>query len=195
MMKPTMPTTSTSPANRPAPRATSPSTLNRAARAAEKILTRTASAVWPLVKKYNQRFERPAVHPKWAPAPLLKRKERTFPQLGWPRETDSLCPRCVKEVRTRDPRRRARRPDAHRRASPARSGRTIVEEDGEHRDGEDVRQARPLRGRDVHRPGVHSRASSASTPGATSSRRSTHAPRPRHRAASSTAAAACSRST
>ncbi|HEY5240138.1 MAG TPA: radical SAM protein, partial [Polyangiaceae bacterium] len=37
--------------------------------------------------------------PAWAPAPLLKRKERTFPELGWPRRTDSLCPRCVKEVR------------------------------------------------------------------------------------------------
>ncbi|HVJ90160.1 MAG TPA: radical SAM protein, partial [Labilithrix sp.] len=31
---------------------------------------------------------------------MPKRRERTFPQLGFPRETDSLCPRCVKEVRT-----------------------------------------------------------------------------------------------
>ena len=68
-------------------------------RVAEKVLTKTAKAVWPLVTKYNKTFERPAVHPKWAPAPLLKRKERTYPQLGWPRETDSLCPKCVKEVR------------------------------------------------------------------------------------------------
>lgn len=30
---------------------------------------------------------------------MPKRRERTFPQLGFPRETDSLCPRCVKEVR------------------------------------------------------------------------------------------------
>ena len=37
--------------------------------------------------------------PKWAPAPLLKTRERTFPPLGWPRETDSLCPGCVKEAR------------------------------------------------------------------------------------------------
>src|SRR5262249_15526378 len=36
----------------------------------------------------------------WAPAPLLKRRERSFPPLGWPRETDSLCPACVKDVRT-----------------------------------------------------------------------------------------------
>lgn len=50
--------------------------------------------------KLNQRIERPAPKPAWAPAPLPKRKERSFPQLGFPRETDSLCPRCVKEVRT-----------------------------------------------------------------------------------------------
>jgi uncharacterized radical SAM superfamily Fe-S cluster-containing enzyme len=59
-----------------------------------------ANAVWPLVRAYNVRFERPSPHPTWAPAPLLKRRERTSPPLGWPRETDSLCPRCVKEVRT-----------------------------------------------------------------------------------------------
>jgi len=30
---------------------------------------------------------------------MLKRRERTFPPLGFPRETDSLCPGCVIEVR------------------------------------------------------------------------------------------------
>jgi uncharacterized radical SAM superfamily Fe-S cluster-containing enzyme len=59
-----------------------------------------ANAIWPLLRAYNTRFERPSPHPEWAPAPLLKRRERTFPPLGWPRETDSLCPQCVKEVRT-----------------------------------------------------------------------------------------------
>ncbi len=33
------------------------------------------------------------------PAPLLKSHERSKSQLGFPRETDSLCPDCVKEVR------------------------------------------------------------------------------------------------
>jgi uncharacterized radical SAM superfamily Fe-S cluster-containing enzyme len=65
----------------------------------QRSLSHVAKAIWPLVQKANRTFERPAPHPKWAPAPLLKRKERTFPQLGWPRETDSLCPRCVKEIR------------------------------------------------------------------------------------------------
>jgi uncharacterized radical SAM superfamily Fe-S cluster-containing enzyme len=59
-----------------------------------------ANALWPLVRAYNARFERPSPHPKWAPLPLLKRRERSFPPLGWPRETDSLCPRCVKEARS-----------------------------------------------------------------------------------------------
>jgi uncharacterized radical SAM superfamily Fe-S cluster-containing enzyme len=68
------------------------SSLSRLARLA-------ANTLWPLVRAYNERFERPAPQPKWAPAPLLKRRERSFPQLGWPRETDSLCPQCVKEVR------------------------------------------------------------------------------------------------
>jgi 7,8-dihydro-6-hydroxymethylpterin dimethyltransferase len=65
-----------------------------------RVLSTTARRAWPLVQRLNRAFERPSVHPSWAPAPLLKRRERTFPELGFPRETDSLCPRCVKEVRS-----------------------------------------------------------------------------------------------
>jgi uncharacterized radical SAM superfamily Fe-S cluster-containing enzyme len=68
-------------------------------RSFERLATTAARAAWPVIKKLNQTFERPSIHPKWAPAPLLKRRERTFPKLGWPRETDSLCPKCVKETR------------------------------------------------------------------------------------------------
>src|SRR6201986_4230906 len=71
-----------------------------AVRFAEKTLARTARVAWPLVQRFNVAFEKPSPHPKWAPAPLLKKRERTFPQLGWPRETDSLCPRCISEVRS-----------------------------------------------------------------------------------------------
>ena len=70
-----------------------------AIRLAEALLSRGARAAWPLVQRYNRAFERPSPHPKWAPGALPKRRERTKPPLGWPRETDSLCPRCVKEVR------------------------------------------------------------------------------------------------
>ncbi|HTO76772.1 MAG TPA: radical SAM protein [Thermoanaerobaculia bacterium] len=52
-------------------------------------MTRALDSYFP-----ERRFQ-----PKWAPAPLLKQKERSFPPLGFPRETDSLCPRCVTEVR------------------------------------------------------------------------------------------------
>ncbi len=69
-------------------------------RAVERTAAKAASKAWPLVQYLNKRFEGKAVQPKWAPAPLLKSKERTFPQLGWPRQTDSLCPVCVKETRT-----------------------------------------------------------------------------------------------
>ena len=65
-----------------------------------RVLGATARRVWPLIQRFNRVAERPSPKPDWAPAPLLKRRERTFPDLGFPRETDSLCPRCVKEVRT-----------------------------------------------------------------------------------------------
>src|SRR5579864_1512078 len=44
--------------------------------------------------------ESPSPNPEWAPGPLLKSHQRSKPPLGWPRETDSLCPRCVIETRT-----------------------------------------------------------------------------------------------
>ncbi|MBX3214498.1 MAG: radical SAM protein [Labilithrix sp.] len=65
----------------------------------QRALSTTARRLWPLVQRLNRAIERPAPRPAWAPAPLPKRRERTFPDLGFPRETDSLCPRCVKEVR------------------------------------------------------------------------------------------------
>jgi hypothetical protein len=58
-----------------------------------------ASAGWHAFQAVNRLFPEGRFQPKWAPAPLLKSRERTFPTLGFPRETDSLCPRCVKETR------------------------------------------------------------------------------------------------
>ena len=69
-------------------------------RVLQRALARSARRLWPWVQRLNHVIERPAPHPSWAPAPLTKRRERSFPQLGFPRETDSLCPRCVKEVRS-----------------------------------------------------------------------------------------------
>jgi 7,8-dihydro-6-hydroxymethylpterin dimethyltransferase len=73
---------------------------SRIQRIGERLASSTARSLWPLVERYNRRFEQPSPHPKWAPAPLLKRRERSFPKLGWPRETDSLCPRCVQSIRS-----------------------------------------------------------------------------------------------
>ncbi|MBN9164633.1 MAG: radical SAM protein [Myxococcales bacterium 68-20] len=66
----------------------------------QRALSTTARHLWPVIRRLNRAIERPAPQPSWAPAPLPKRRERSFPQLGFPRETDSLCPRCVKEVRS-----------------------------------------------------------------------------------------------
>ena len=69
------------------------------AKQTSRVAVAMAQAAWPLVKFLNAKFEQPSPHPTWAPGPLLKSRERTFPTLGWPRQTDSLCPKCVKEVR------------------------------------------------------------------------------------------------
>jgi len=68
--------------------------------ALEKALSRASSLAWPILEKLNETFPGQPIQPRWAPEPLQTRKHRTYPQLGWPRKTDSLCPRCVKEVRT-----------------------------------------------------------------------------------------------
>src|SRR5688500_9724883 len=65
----------------------------------ERVLAGAARVAWPVFQSVNRRFPSKPFQPAWAPAPLLKSTERTRPQLGWPRSTDSLCPECVKETR------------------------------------------------------------------------------------------------
>jgi uncharacterized radical SAM superfamily Fe-S cluster-containing enzyme len=66
-----------------------------------KIVSTLSDVAWKAFQSLNTRLpEGEAIRPKWAPGPLLKSYERSAPPLGFPRETDSLCPRCVKEVRT-----------------------------------------------------------------------------------------------
>ena len=65
-----------------------------------KLVSNLSDVAWKAFQSVNTRLpEGEAIRPKWAPGPLLKSYERTSPPLGFPRETDSLCPRCVKEVR------------------------------------------------------------------------------------------------
>jgi uncharacterized radical SAM superfamily Fe-S cluster-containing enzyme len=66
---------------------------------AEKALTYAAGAGWFVFDKLNQIGQNASFTPKWSEKPLLKSWEKTKPPLGWPRTTDSLCPRCVPEIR------------------------------------------------------------------------------------------------
>jgi tetraether lipid synthase len=63
-------------------------------------IQKSADVLWNFARAVDRRFAERSFRPKWAPAPLLKQREKTFPPLGFPRQTDSLCPRCVSEVRT-----------------------------------------------------------------------------------------------
>jgi uncharacterized radical SAM superfamily Fe-S cluster-containing enzyme len=64
------------------------------------LVSNLSNVAWKVFQSVNRALpEGEAIRPKWAPEPLLKSYERTAPPLGFPRETDSLCPRCVKEVR------------------------------------------------------------------------------------------------
>ena len=65
----------------------------------EKALTYAAQAAWTVFDKANQIHQNPSFTPNWSEKPLLKSYQKTKPPLGWPRETDSLCPRCVPEAR------------------------------------------------------------------------------------------------
>src|SRR6202140_4412718 len=65
----------------------------------EKGLSITANGAWLVFNTLNKINQRPSFIPKWSDKPLLKSYEKTKPPLGWPRETDSLCPVCTREAR------------------------------------------------------------------------------------------------
>ncbi|MBP7292521.1 MAG: radical SAM protein [Nannocystaceae bacterium] len=68
---------------------------------AERIVTSSAAHLWSALELINRLAPEGApFQPKWADQPIPRGKARTKPPLGWPRETDSLCPTCVKEART-----------------------------------------------------------------------------------------------
>lgn len=65
-----------------------------------KAISKLADIGWKAFQAVNTALpEGQAIQPSWAAEPLLKSYERTAPPLGFPRETDSLCPACVKQVR------------------------------------------------------------------------------------------------
>jgi uncharacterized radical SAM superfamily Fe-S cluster-containing enzyme len=62
-------------------------------------LCKTAAATFNTIQYFNKHNPNPSVTPQWSDKPLLKSWEKTKPTLGFPRQTDSLCPACVKEAR------------------------------------------------------------------------------------------------
>src|ERR1700683_852027 len=66
---------------------------------AEKALTYAAGGAWTVFDAANSIHENPSFTPKWSDKPLLKSYQKSKPPLGWARETESLCPRCIPEIR------------------------------------------------------------------------------------------------
>ncbi len=73
--------------------------MHRPIKYLEKGLTYIANAAWFVFERLNRIKPNPSFTPKWADQPLLKSWQKSKPPLGWPRTTDSLCPRCVPEIR------------------------------------------------------------------------------------------------
>jgi uncharacterized radical SAM superfamily Fe-S cluster-containing enzyme len=66
---------------------------------ADLMVAKTAGVAFNTIQHFNKKNPNPSFTPKWSDKPLLKSWEKTKPTLGFPRETDSLCPGCVKEAR------------------------------------------------------------------------------------------------
>ena len=73
--------------------------MPKAIKYAEKAAAVTANAAWQVFDRLNQISQNPSFTPKWSDKPLLKSWQKVKPPLGWPRTTDSLCPRCVPDIR------------------------------------------------------------------------------------------------
>ncbi len=65
----------------------------------EKAVTVAAKGAWVVFDKLNSINQNPSFTPKWSDKPLLKSYQKSKPPLGWPRSTDSLCPKCVPDIR------------------------------------------------------------------------------------------------
>src|SRR5215813_10233225 len=74
--------------------------MHKPVKYAEKGLTYVARGAWAAFERLNRIRPNPSFTPRWSDKPLLKSYEKTKPPLGWPRTTDSLCPKCVPEIRS-----------------------------------------------------------------------------------------------
>ncbi|HKD90307.1 MAG TPA: radical SAM protein [Terriglobales bacterium] len=73
--------------------------MHRPIKYVEKGLSLSANVAWAVFERLNRISPNPSFTPAWSEKPLLKSYQKTKPPLGWPRATDSLCPRCVPEIR------------------------------------------------------------------------------------------------
>ena len=73
--------------------------MSKAIKYAEKAVVYAAKGAWFIYDRLNRISPNPSFTPKWSDKPLLKSYEKEKPPLGWPRTTDSLCPKCVPEIR------------------------------------------------------------------------------------------------
>ena len=156
----------------------------------EKGLALAANGAWVVFNSLNKINQSPSFTPKWSDKPLLKSYQKTKPPLGWPRETDSLCPTCTREARQAIL-------DGKKDVSVLLNEKvgeikaTILERDGKILMVKDCPHPRPLRGRDGD---GHRRSSSTSrrcSRAATSARTTTRSCTTTAAARSSTAAARC----
>ena len=109
---------------------------------------RAADSLWRFARAVDRRFPERSFQPKWAPAPLLKQREQTFPPLGFPAQDRLALPALRQGGPRADPLGRSRLEGPHRgqaRRDPGRDrrgGRPDPDEEG-------LPEARALRGRDV----------------------------------------------
>ena len=75
--------------------------MHRPIKYVEKALTVAADKAFDAVQFFNKYRPNPSFTPKWSDKPLQKSWQKSKPPLGWPRTTDSLCPKCVIEARKR----------------------------------------------------------------------------------------------
>src|SRR5256714_10430543 len=72
---------------------------SRAWKVVDLAMSKTAGVAFDTLQFFNSINPNPSFTPKWSEKPLLKSWEKQKPKLGWPRETDSLCPKCIPDIR------------------------------------------------------------------------------------------------
>ncbi len=65
----------------------------------ENGIVQVAKIGWSVFSRLNSISPNASFTPKWSDKPLLKSYQKEKPPLGWPRTTDSLCPKCVPAIR------------------------------------------------------------------------------------------------